>query len=295
MEEIKGQEIPKRILSSIVKRETIPSAFLFYGPPGVGKFSLSLQFASEIIGERNRVRKGVHPDLLAVFPEFDGYEKDKIIKIRKNKGYYKLRYSKGSISIDTVRKIQDYAYITPMESKWRVIIIVQAERMTLEASDAFLKILEEPPPNVLFILITPHYNLLTETIVSRTLNIRFCPLSPELQKGIIKDSSIQRFGRGIEETFILNLRKDLEEEIGEIFFNVPSKVRIKNWSEDLRDKWKIEFLLLYLQKLVEDKYKRGEITLDRAWKTFKYLKRAYEYYYSNLGPEEILFYLFLKI
>lgn len=295
MEEIKGQEIPKRILSSILKKGNFPSTFLFYGPPGVGKLSTAMNFSSEILKDKNKTFKGTHPDLLLIFPEFEELEKREIMAIRKNKEYYKLRHKKGSISIDTVRKLQDYTYITPMENEWKIVIIAQADRITNEGFNAFLKILEEPPPKVIFILITTEKNLLPETILSRSQLLRFSPLTSEQQKEIFKNKSFERFGRGIEETLFLNSQKNLEEKIEELFFSLPPKSRLTKWSDMINKEWKVEFILQYLQKKIEDKYKNDEITFNKAWNAFGFLKNSYRYYYSNINAEKIIFYLLLKI
>jgi len=295
MEEIKGQKIPKKILNAIIKTGKFPSTFLFYGPPGVGKFSTALYFASEILKDKKKTFKGTHPDLAIIFPEFEGHERNEIMDSRRNKEYFKLRQRKGHISIDTVRKLQDYTYLTPMENEWKIVIIAQADRITTEGFNAFLKILEEPPPNVIFILITTEKHFLPETIVSRSHTVRFSPLPFALQKEILKDESINRFGRGIEETLFLNSKKNLEERIEEVFFSLSSKSRLKNWSEELRKEWNIESMLQYLQKKIEDKYKNKEITFSKAWDTFYLLKKAYRYYYSNISAEKIIFYLMLKV
>ena len=295
MKEIKGQKIPKKILSTILKTGKFPSTFLFYGPPGVGKLSMALYFTGEILKDKNRTFKGTHPDLAVIFPEFKEYENKEIMNIRKNKEYFKLREIKASISIDTIRKLQDYTYITPMENKWKVVIIAHADRITKEGFNAFLKILEEPPSNVIFILITPKRHHLPETIISRSQNVRFSPLSIPLQKEILKSETIGRFGRGIEETLFLNSQKEFEEKIEKMFFSLPVKSRLKNWSEEIKKEWKIEFILQYLQKKIEDKYKNKEITFNKAWETFRSLKNAYRYYYSNIGAEKIIFYLLLKV
>jgi DNA polymerase III delta prime subunit len=295
MKEIKGQEIPKKILSSTLKTGKFPSTFLFYGPPGVGKLSLALSFSSEMLKDKNRTLKGTHPDLAIIFPEFEGYEKNEIMNLRRNKEYSKVRQKKGSISIDTIRKLQDYVYVTPMENEWKIVIIAHSDRITKEGFNAFLKILEEPPSNVIFILITPKRQFLPETITSRSQSVRFSPLPAVLQKGILKDKSINRFGRGLEETFFLNSQKKLEERIEELFFSLCQKSRLKNWSEGFNKEWKIEFILQCLQKKLEDKYKNKEITFSKAWNTFKSLKNAYRYYYSNIGAEKIIFYLMLKV
>jgi DNA polymerase III delta prime subunit len=295
MEEVKGQEIARKFLSSIINSGKLPSTLLFSGPPGVGKFLMALHFAAELLDDKKKTLRGTHPDLSVVFPDFEGYEKNEIMNLRMNKEYFKLRQKKGSISIDMVRKLQDYVHITPMESKWRIVVIVHADRMTTEAINAFLKILEEPPSNVIFILITPEKLSLPQTIISRSQYVNFNPLPIELQKEILKDESINRFGRGIEETLFLNSQKNMEKKIEEMFFDRPAKSRIKNWSEEITKEWKIEFVLQYLQKLAEDKYKNKEITFNKAWTIFYYLKNAYLYYYSNIGPEKIIFFLLLKV
>jgi len=294
MEEIKGQEIPKRILSSILKKGNSPSTFLFYGPPGVGKLSMALNFSAEILKDKNKVFKDTHPDLLVVFPEFEEFEKKEIMNMRRNKEYYKIRQKKGSISIDTVRKLQDYTYVTPMENEWKIVIIVQSDRITNEGFNAFLKILEEPPPKVIFILITTEKNLLPETILSRSQLVRFNPLTVELQKEIFKNETLERFGRGIEETLFLNSQKELEEKLEKIFFSLPPKLRLNNWFQIIKKEWKIEFLLQYLQKKIEDKYKNNEIPFNRAWSALGFLKNSYRYYYSNINAEKIIFYLLLN-
>jgi DNA polymerase III delta prime subunit len=295
MEEVKGQKIAKNFLSSIIKTGRIPSTLLFSGPPGVGKFSTALHFAAEMLDDKKKAFKDTHPDLAVVFPEFQGYEKSDIMHLRMNKGYFELRQKRGSISIDTVRKLQDYVHVTPMESNWRIVIIAHSDRMTTEGVNAFLKILEEPPSNVIFILITPEKLSLPQTIISRSQLVNFSPLPIEIQKKILKDESINRFGRGIEETLFLNSQKNMEKKIEEVFFERPAKSRIKNWSEEIVKEWKIDFVLQYLQKRVEDKYKNKEITLNKAWTIFGHLKKAYLYYYSNIGAEKIIFYLLLKV
>lgn len=295
MEEIKGQEIPKKSLSSVLKTGKFPSTFLFYGPPGVGKLSTALYFAAEVLKDKNKTLKAIHPDLAIIFPEFKELTNKQIIEMRRNKEYFKLRQKKGHISINTVRKLQDYTYLTPMENKWKIVIIAHSDRITKEGFNAFLKILEEPPPNVIFILITPEKHYLPETITSRCQIIRFSPLTVPQQKEILKDEKIQRFGRGIEETLFLNSKKQIEETLEKMFFSLPSKTRLKNWSEELKKKWEIEYILQYLQKKIEDKYKNKEITSGKAWKIYGVIKNAYRYYYSNIGAEKIMFYLLLKV
>lgn len=72
-----------------------------------------------------------------------------------------------SIGIEEIRNIQKKIYLTPVKSKTKAIIIKNSETLTIEAQNAFLKILEEPPQSTLIILIVSNKDLLLSTIISR--------------------------------------------------------------------------------------------------------------------------------
>jgi DNA polymerase-3 subunit delta' len=81
------------------------------------------------------------------------------------------------IRIDTIRDLQRRLRFRPLEGRRRVIVIHEAETMRTEAANALLKILEEPPPDNLFILTAPDPTALLPTIASRCLCLRFQPLT----------------------------------------------------------------------------------------------------------------------
>lgn len=74
---------------------------------------------------------------------------------------------KLSIGIDEIREIRQLAFMRPMVGRYRVFILEEAEKMSLEAANALLKILEEPPHHVYFILLTSNIDLIPATIRSR--------------------------------------------------------------------------------------------------------------------------------
>jgi DNA polymerase-3 subunit delta' len=82
------------------------------------------------------------------------------------------------IDVETVQSINEMASLRPFESNWRVFIIQEADRMGVPAQNHFLKTLEEPPGNSLFILLTEHPGQLLATIRSRCQRIRFGTLRP---------------------------------------------------------------------------------------------------------------------
>ena len=85
-------------------------------------------------------------------------------------------WANPSVSIDTIRQLRRKASFKSFEGGSRVVIIVDCERMTTEAANALLKILEEPPPNVYFFLLTSDPGRLLPTVRSRCQIVRFGPL-----------------------------------------------------------------------------------------------------------------------
>jgi DNA polymerase-3 subunit delta' len=130
-------------------------AYLFHGPPGVGKRTAAVAFAAELIGEevRGRVERGAHPDLYVVRPVGD------------------------QIRIDDVRELRRDLHMRPFEASRRVYLLFSAETMNEDAADALLKDLEEPPPYAVIVLVADDLGPLPETIRSRCQLVAFRRLS----------------------------------------------------------------------------------------------------------------------
>jgi DNA polymerase-3 subunit delta' len=147
--------------------ERVAHAYLFVGPTGVGKSTVARAFAAALTcpeepGEGcgacsscRRLAAGTHPDVHVVEP--DGQE----------------------VKIDHVRALQGALAYRPAEAQRAVAIVPQAERLTLEASNALLKTLEEPPGETVVVLVAPTASLLPSTVVSRCEQVSFTPLPPE--------------------------------------------------------------------------------------------------------------------
>src|SRR3989442_8967880 len=124
-------------------------AYLFYGPPGVGKRAAALAFAGELIGDRPRVERHAHPDVYMVEPVGD------------------------QIRIDDVRELRRDLHMRPFEADRRVYVIFSAQLLNDEAADALLKDLEEPPPYAVILLVADDLGSLSETIRSRCQPVPF--------------------------------------------------------------------------------------------------------------------------
>jgi DNA polymerase-3 subunit delta' len=128
-------------------------AYLFHGPPGVGKRLAARVFAAELLGERERVERGAHPDLYVLEPLGD------------------------QIRIDEVRELRRDLHMRPFEADRRVYLIHGAHLLNAEAADALLKDLEEPPPYAVVVLVADELGPLPETIRSRCQLVPFRRLS----------------------------------------------------------------------------------------------------------------------
>lgn len=87
--------------------------------------------------------------------------------------WVKPEKSSGPIKIDQIRELQNYAYLTPQRSKHRLIVIESADRMNTAAANSLLKILEEPAPQTIFLLLARQLSTLLPTVLSRCQIIRF--------------------------------------------------------------------------------------------------------------------------
>jgi DNA polymerase-3 subunit delta' len=85
----------------------------------------------------------------------------------------------GSIKIEQVRDVIDRAGYRPFEGRRRVVIVDEADALVIQAQNALLKILEEPPPSSVFILITARPDVLLPTVLSRCPQLRFRPLAAD--------------------------------------------------------------------------------------------------------------------
>lgn len=159
-------------LKKIVSSGNIPHAFLFAGPKGTGKTSAARIIAKIVNCDppSPRLRKGKEPCNKC----------QQCISIMKGNNIDVIELDAASNrGIDDVRALRDTIKLSPASAKKKVYIIDEAHMLTLEASNALLKTLEEPPEHVVFILATTNAEKLIETVRSRTTLIEFHKASPE--------------------------------------------------------------------------------------------------------------------
>lgn len=155
------------LLARSVHRGMLPPSLIFSGPAGAGKRQTAVATAQAINclsprGEGEsydacgtcaacaRIAQGMHPDVVIVEPG-----------------------DSGSIKIEPIREVIKAAGYRPFEGRRRVVIINEADAMASSPQNALLKILEEPPPSSVFILVTARPDMLLPTVQSRCQRVRF--------------------------------------------------------------------------------------------------------------------------
>jgi DNA polymerase-3 subunit delta' len=170
--DILGHEWAVNLLQEQLRRERIRHAYLFTGPEGVGRRTLALRFAQAlncteppepgepcgICRDCRQLRAQQHPDLAIV----QGEEPGKAIKV------------------DQIRELQHGLHLAPYQARYRIALLRQFERANASAANALLKLLEEPPPQVVLLLTAENPERLLPTIVSRCEILRLRPQPAEV-------------------------------------------------------------------------------------------------------------------
>ncbi len=196
---ILGNEATLRLLDRGLATGEMAHAYLFHGPPGVGKRTVARRFGAVLVaggdaGAEDRARRGLHPDLSEIEPE-------------------------GAFTtIRQVREVVRLAASRPFEGARRCFIL-SADTLNVQAANALLKTLEEPEGESVFVLLAASRERVLPTIASRGQVVRFDP---------VPTSDVTRFlgERGVEDAELaaalgrgsvgLSLRYAEEDELREL-------------------------------------------------------------------------------
>jgi len=212
-ERIAGQEYVKEVLVFMLETGKIPHALLFSGPYGSGKGETALEFARMLLCTKAplsgcnscsacvRVSRLEHPDLHLLFPFRSRPAKDKeaewLEDLQKHRellkeDYPPLVYEKARVLVvELVNEVYERLLESSFEGGRRVCIIHLAERLNEKTGNMLLKIMEEPPEGVHFILTTERVSSVLPTIVSRASVLRFRRLTErEIEEYLEKNSDL---------------------------------------------------------------------------------------------------------
>ncbi|MDH4068164.1 MAG: DNA polymerase III subunit delta' [Dehalococcoidia bacterium] len=176
MWQVIGQDKILSLLNYSLKTNATAHAYLLVGPRHVGKGTLAINLAQALncdgpevpCGECRscqRIRDGKHADVTPI-----GLD------------------SRTEIGIDDIRGLQRFANLPPYEGKCKVFIIDEAEYLSTEAANSLLKILEEPPPRVTWLLLASEEKRLLPTIISRCQRLELKPVPSERVQEVLVNS-----------------------------------------------------------------------------------------------------------
>ncbi|WP_263834318.1 ATP-binding protein [Salinibacter sp.] len=232
------QERVVQTLRRALTQERVAHAYLLHGPDGVGKRAVAYEVARALQCPEQadeacdacptcrKTRRMVHPDVHVNLPhpwsqEKDRDEEDMGKRIRRlgDNPYAAIDYVRRPSLADPSETSNQQVYyridqvrqdiIQPMslargEGAYKVNILIDAEKMREEAANTFLKLLEEPPPQTVFLLTTNRPEQLLPTILSRCQQLRFDPLLPET----IEQALVDREGMAPDEASMLSRMAD---------------------------------------------------------------------------------------
>ncbi len=198
-EGVLGNETALRLLGRALETGEVSQAYLFFGPPGVGKRMVALRFGAALVAggdvaAEDRALRGLHPDLTEIVPQ-------------------------GAFTtIGQVREIVRLAASRPFEGARRAFIL-RADTLNVQAANALLKTLEEPEGETVFMLLATSREEVLPTILSRAQILRFNPVPTGVVAGLLQERGAAepglaaQLGRG---SVGLSLRYAEDPEFGKL-------------------------------------------------------------------------------
>ena len=180
-----GHAATERALLDAYRGGRIPHAWLIGGPPGIGKATLAYRMARFVLAHPDPAAPAVQTATsLTLDPQHPAARR---IAARAHGGLLVLERTEGEsgalrtvITVDEVRRTIGFFGRTAAEGGWRVCIVDSADELQYpQGSNALLKILEEPPPRALLLLVSHAPGRLLPTIRSRCRRLALRPLAPE--------------------------------------------------------------------------------------------------------------------
>ena len=191
---ILGHKRQIEFISSTIKQKNLPNAWLFYGSKGIGKALLAKKVAQLLASLNFKEKEIIDKVSSRTLIEMDiKSDIQNIYYCQRRKEENKDKKNKF-INIDDIRKIQKSFSLASVDRSYRTCIIDSADDLNFQASNALLKILEEPPEKTLFIIISNNIQSVLPTIASRCQKMQFNNLDKsemnELTDSIFENKNI---------------------------------------------------------------------------------------------------------
>jgi DNA polymerase-3 subunit delta' len=218
LDEIVGQETAKRFIRTAIKNDNLYN-FLLTGPKGVGKRLFGFKLGKML----NCPPQSTNFMLIGPIPSKIKDKEDKIFEYTKtylpDNPVVEFE-DRTAILIEQIRNVIKRLIHMPSIGSKRLVLIIEADRMTAEAANCFLKTLEEPPLDTFFILTSSRPNSLLPTIRSRCQHIRFTHLSNKQIRQIIFEGQ-DDYLLGSPGEIMIFQENDLLDNVRDIFKRCP--------------------------------------------------------------------------
>ena len=198
-----GHKKQKDFFKKIIAGNRLSHSYILSGVSGIGKFLFAKELARSIFCQRGSF--------------FEECSCSSCLQVQENTYPDLYIYEGSDLKVENIRSISEAASMTGLVSKWKIFILRDAEKLSnsglIVAGNAFLKTLEEPGENSLFLLITSKYDMIMPTIRSRCSLVNFSPLNIDEVKEIYSlkrgnsentDSIISMSGGSMERAFMLD-------------------------------------------------------------------------------------------
>ena len=187
-----GHEPAERAMLAAQQSGKLHHAWLLTGPRGIGKATLAWRFARFMLAGQQGGLFAAAPDTLDVARGAPGRA---LVDARTHPDLFHLRRTlhpkeariQNEITIDDVRGLSEFMHMTPSMGDWRVAIVDAADEMNRNSANAMLKVLEEPPPNAVLLIVAHAPGRLLPTIRSRCRRLALQPLADETVIGLLGD------------------------------------------------------------------------------------------------------------
>ncbi len=231
----------RSFLSKMYQLNRVPSAILFFGREGVGKKTITFEFAKALLCLNNTYPPcnscvschyldmfSKNPkEKLKVYGEGSSGKNTFLYLQGEHPDFILVEPEKGEIKIDQIRGVKDFLNLKPAISKKKVVMITEAESMHVYSQNALLKSLEEPPWDTHFLLTTNNINSIIPTIKSRCFLIDVPPFTEEDLISItgIKDQKLISLAEGsVTKLKLLAEKKNLLELLDSVISKDAYKV-----------------------------------------------------------------------
>ena len=278
---LKDQERARLIIEKFLTSGKIPSGLLIYGSSGVGKTSLAVDFAGSLLclgdstwqcGSCNSCRAFLPLGTAILEDETASYRFEEEVSGKRRFLYLRgehpdfifLPPDGNTIKIDQIRALKEFAYRKPALSERKAVIIDRADLMTVEAGNALLKVLEEPPEDTILILTAESKEAILPTIRSRTMEILLGPLTREAFGEITGRSDLYEISGGsVTRATLVSSNADIIE-MAQKFMEADPLISYRIATSS--DRWDTDQKNLFLD-LIEEKiigsFREGSMEYDR--------------------------------